>query len=283
MPDSNQIATQQCLIDGEWGASVPIDDRGLNYGDGVFETIAVSHGKPLQMEQHLARLQRGCDVLRLGPVDGAQINSECGRLANGTQKAVLKVIITRGSGGRGYRPAATPLTRRAISLHQWPSLPPFESDAKAFVCSQRLHDNPALAGIKHLNRLEQVLASHEWPDATYLEGLMRDTDGHFVAGTKSNLFVIQGSRLQTPPVDRCGIAGVVRAAVLRHAPDCNLETELIPLDSHALETADEVFVTNSIMGVRTLEVIDGVRSKKPVKANQTAALIDALRKAAVIV
>lgn len=236
------------LIDGLPCDSVPASDRGLAYGDGLFETIRIHRGRPLFLQQHLQRLANGC--VRLGMASAPERWREwIGRaLQDSSDAGVLKVIVTRGSGGRGYRPPEPATPRCIISLHALPAAP--EPDpargCSAFVCAQRLALQPALAGLKHLNRLEQVLASREFPDASWHEGLMLDTEGRLIEGTRSNVFVAVEGRLLTPALTRCGVAGVMREQLMAVFGARVAEADL---PAAVLEQADELFICNSVLGI----------------------------------
>lgn len=246
------------LVDGQPSDSPLLLDRGLAYGDGLFETIAVRDGEPLAWSAHMARLARGCAVLSLPVPDEALLVGEVRRLLGDERAGVIKIIVTRGSGGRGYRPPSTPRPRRIVSLQAWPA--DLEIDAErgvsVWVCRQRLAHQPQLAGIKHLNRLEQVLASAEWPAPEYFEGLMLDGDGTLVEGIRSNVFLVQGQCLLTPALGRCGIAGVVREALLDIAPAHGLETQVAAVPLTEFGRSDAMFLCNSVIGVRAVRRID---------------------------
>jgi 4-amino-4-deoxychorismate lyase len=245
------------LIDGLPSEQLPATDRGLAYGDGLFETIRIHRGRPLFLEQHLQRLALGC--ARLGIATNLPQWQHWLELAlqqdhvmksgqEHAQAGVLKLIITRGSGGRGYRLPEPTQPRCLISLHALPqsSLHDSREGIKAFVCEQRLAHQPTLAGIKHLNRLEQVLASREFPDASWHEGLMRDYADNLVEGTRCNLFVARKGRLLTPDLTYCGIAGILRAQLL-DLFGSRVEVGTVP--SASLLDTDEIFVCNSVLGI----------------------------------
>jgi 4-amino-4-deoxychorismate lyase len=169
---------------------------------------------------------------------------------------VLKLIVTRGTGGRGYAPdtAATPTW--ILSQH---ALPPETPDDGIVVrwCETRLAVQPALAGIKHCNRLEQVLARAEWADAELhdrdaLEGLMRSTAGDVVCATAANLFVLRDGRWLTPRIDRCGVAGVCRAWALGE-----LAASEVRLGVTEVETAEAVFLCNAVRGILPVARLGG--------------------------
>jgi 4-amino-4-deoxychorismate lyase len=236
------------LIDGVPSDQLPATDRGLAYGDGLFETIRIHRGKPLFLDLHLQRLALGCERLGIATAIPQWRQWLERALQEAAPACVLKLIVTRGSGGRGYRPPESAQPRCIISLHDLP--PPGQPDPregiKAFVCEQRLALQPALAGIKHLNRLEQVLASREFPDASWHEGLMCDYAGNLVEGTRSNLFVAVNGRLFTPDLTQCGIAGILRAQLLTLFGS---RVEVGTLHKNCLLDVEEIFVCNSVLGI----------------------------------
>jgi 4-amino-4-deoxychorismate lyase len=236
------------LIDGLTTELVKADDRGLAYGDGLFETIRVHQGRLLFLEEHLERLLRGCRVLHL-EANFSQIETWLQeKAARVDGDAVIKLILTRGSGGRGYRPPEHPRSRCIISTHALPANTGFDvlSGVKAFVCKQTLAHQGVLAGLKHLNRLEQVLASMEFPDPGYFEGLMCDAEGLVIEGTRSNVFVSHRGCWLTPELERCGVEGVLRRKLLQHF-GMDMQVANIPLAT--LWEADEIIIANSVLGV----------------------------------
>lgn len=239
------------LVNGEPGELIPVSDRGLLYGDGIFETIAVREGRPQHWQCHMNRLQAGCARLGIQPFESAQLAAEAGSIIKGADTGILKLIVTRGSGGRGYRVAETTVSTRIMQLHPWPEYPAAceEQGVKTRLCETRLGHNPALAGIKHLNRLEQVLARQEWVDDDIREGLLMDTDGNLVEGTMSNLFIVSDGVLMTPDLSRCGVAGIMRTIVLELAEQQGLATRIRQISQQALAQADEVFLSNSLIGI----------------------------------
>lgn len=241
----------RCLIDGVPGDRIAITDRGLQYGDGVFETLAVRDGRCEFWDRHLQRLMVGCDALRLPAPRPDRLSEEADRLVRDVRQGVLKIIITRGSGGRGYRPPREVVPTRILTLSEWPEYPDdwHESGVAVRLCEQRLGSQPALAGIKHLNRLEQVLARMEWDDTDIAEGLLCDQQGHIIEGVSTNLFSVQAGRLRTPSLEHCGVAGVMRAVVMDLARDAGIACDVTPIDGDALGEADEIFLTNSLIGI----------------------------------
>lgn len=239
------------LLNGEHRHCVDVSDRGFQYGDGLFETIEVLQGKPLFLDRHLTRLAAGCRRLLIPMPDSALLETESRQMAEPAERAVLKLILTRGSGGRGYRQPAQIIPTRLLGLHPFPDYPQhFQADGiTARFCAQRLAMNPGLAGIKHMNRLEQILARAEWQDESIQEGLMLDTQDHVVEGTMSNLFIVKGDSLYTPPLLQCGVAGIVRELIIEFARRIKLPLFEQAIDRAAVLRADELFVSNSVIGI----------------------------------
>lgn len=237
------------LIDGRPATTLPLADRGLAYGDGLFETIRVTQGRLLYPEQHFARLAVGCARLGLS-ADFTALRQECTQALQQAASAegVLKIMLTRATGGRGYRPAIGTGSTRILTLHPLPdysSLHP-ETGIKTFLCQQRLAHQPVLAGLKHLNRLEQVLASREWPDDSFLEGLMLDSAGLLIEGTRSNVFLVYEGRLLTPSLHNCGVDGIMRQVLLGYF---GTAASVVNCPRDWLHDASELFVCNSVVGV----------------------------------
>ncbi|HTV95337.1 MAG TPA: aminodeoxychorismate lyase [Steroidobacteraceae bacterium] len=236
-------------INGRRRRLIDCRDRGLQYGDGVFETMRVRGGRIRLLDYHLERLMEGCRRLGFGLLDAAPLGREAAARARTRADAVLKLIVTRGAGMRGYRPSGQERCTRVLSLSALAPGAALFKPVRVRLCRTRLGLNPDLAGLKTLNRLESVMARAEWRDQRVWEGLMRDTEGTLVSGTMSNLFLRRGSTLMTPALDRCGIAGVMRRWVLGQAADLRLSVwqGRLPLD--ALREAEEVFMTNAVAGV----------------------------------
>jgi 4-amino-4-deoxychorismate lyase len=245
MPNPSRV-----LVNGGATDEVSSLDRGLLYGDGLFETIAVQDGRPRFWRRHLARLRAGCERLGISQPVEDRLREEADALVAGVDRGVLKLIVTRGCGGRGYRSEIPLHPTRILQLHPWPDYPGHcqVSGVRVRLCHQRLGHIPALAGIKHLNRLEQVLARMEWDDPAIMEGVLLDTDGRLVEGTMSNLFMIRDGVLMTPALDRCGVAGVLRGVVLELAAGL-MPVQVGALQPDDLRTADEAFLTNSLIGI----------------------------------
>lgn len=239
------------LINGQPDNRIPVTDRGLQYGDGLFETLAFRQGELEFLEAHLARLMLGCERLNIPFQDIEKLKLElvtlCTQLA---EDSVVKIILSRGSGGRGYKAPADAEPTRIISSHPMPDYPAScEQGVNVRLCEQRLGINPTLAGIKHLNRLEQVLARSEWDDELIREGLMLDIHDRLIEGTMSNVFVVKDKELLTPTIIDNGIAGIMRAEIINLAREMDITVTETVLDLEQLYQADEVFLTNSIIGL----------------------------------
>lgn len=237
-------------VDGQPADALSLKDRGLAYGDGLFETIAVRGGQPLLLDRHLARLADGCSRLAI-TADHELIRSELLAYASALGEGVLKLIITRGDSLRGYAPDPSAQARRILQGNPPAAYPVVhgEQGVRLFPCATRLSKQPLLAGLKHLNRLEQVIARAEWQDTEHAEGLMLDQAGRVIEGVFSNLFLIRDGVLITADLKRCGVAGVMRAELLFQAESLGIPTQITDITLDQLQWADEVFVCNSVYGV----------------------------------
>ncbi len=256
---------EDLLIDGESVAgdapAVPVLERALHYGDGLFETIACLEGRPRLLERHLRRLSAGCERLGLDAGAVSLLARETHALARGTTRAIVKLLLTRGSAHlRGYGLLGTERVRRIALRYAWPAGEGAggEEGVRVRLATLRLGENPALAGIKHCNRLEQVLARREWRDPSIAEALLFSSSGALISGTMSNLFLVRGSKLVTPLIDRCGVAGVMRGLVLELAASAGISAEERRLEAADLKSAEELFLTNALSGIRPVRELDGV-------------------------
>jgi 4-amino-4-deoxychorismate lyase len=251
-------------INGRRGTVIDCRDRGLQYGDGLFETMLVRRRRIRLLELHLERLAEGCRRLGLA-VPAAGIERELVLRARRGAQGVLKLILTRGGRARGYRPAGDERCTRVLSLNPLPARR--ARPVRVRMCRTRLGINPDLAGLKTLNRLESVMARAEWRDERIWEGLMRDVEGTVVCGTMSNVFLRRGSTLMTPALDRCGVAGVMRRWVLEQAEDLRLRVWQGRLPVEAFRDAEEVFMTNAVAGVVPVALIQA--GPQPVRLAST--------------
>jgi 4-amino-4-deoxychorismate lyase len=239
------------VINGEHQSSVSYADRGLHYGDGLFETLEILNGQAVFLDRHLNRLSAGCERLLIPAPNPDLLTQEITELVQSCVHAVLKIIITRGVGGRGYKQPETITATRALSLHPFPKYPTRYKTQGVNVrfCNTKLGQNQRLAGVKHLNRLEQVLARAEWQDPDIQEGLMFDSDNNLIEGTMSNVFLVEDERLLTPQLDKCGVDGIIRNIIIEQATINGLSVAQLPINKARILAADEVFMTNSIIGL----------------------------------
>lgn len=247
--------TARVLVNGVAGDQVSVLDRGLTYGDGLFESIRFIGATAPLWRRHMQRLGESCQRLRLPEPDPAQLLAEALQVTDGMPQAVVRVALSRGLGERGYAMPSVPRPTRIVS-----SFVPPVVDAEAYqrgvqmrVCDLRLAEQPLLAGMKHLNRLEQVLARAEWDDPAIAEGVLRDTAGRVVSGVMSNLFVVVDDVLVTPSLNRCGVAGVARAEVLAAMP----QTCVGDLTIDQLLAAREIFLSSSVRGILPVRSLNG--------------------------
>lgn len=240
-----------CLINGQAISSVSSLDRALQYGDGLFETIAVRRGTIPFWSDHYQRLVKGCEQLHLSIPSEAVLLQDVDRLKQNQVNAVIKIMITRGNGERGYRIPHLVNTRRIVQCFPWPhySADYYKKGIRAIFCQTPISLNPHLAGLKHLNRLDNVLASSEWDDPHIAEGLMSDGNENVIQGTKSNVFAIKDGQLYTPELTQAGVAGIMRAQILQYAAAKGIPTHIQPIKRYTLLEADELFVTNSLFGI----------------------------------
>lgn len=247
------------LINGQPGAQVSALDRGLAYGDGIYRTIEIRAGQPRLWAWQYRRLVADASRLKLPVPDEALLLDEIGQLAAGVAQGVAKIVLTRGVGARGYAIPADCQATRIVSVTAWAGYPPERARDGVAVrwCDTRLACQPLLAGIKHLNRLENVLVRSEWQDPAIHEGLMLDTRGLLVEATMSNVYLVQGQRILTPRLDQNGVQGMLRDWLFAHAAQLGYpltEAEILPAQ---LQAADAVFLSNSLIGLWPVASIDG--------------------------
>jgi len=239
------------LVNGEFGNLISIRDRGLLYGDGVFRTLRVTRGKPEHWPLQYQKLQHDCTALGIACPDFDVLSVELGRLLPDHPDAVYKLIVTRGQAARGYAPVSDAVPTHIWDVSPLPEYPPSraEQGVSLCLCELRLSQQPRLAGIKHLNRLENVLAASELAISDVDEGLLLDMQGHVIEGTRSNVFLVSGNTLITPDLSRCGVAGLQRDRVMAHANKTGMAIEVRDVKLDELRAADEVFLTNSVFGL----------------------------------
>ncbi|MCY4337513.1 MAG: aminodeoxychorismate lyase [Gammaproteobacteria bacterium] len=253
-------ASGAALVNGVPGGVISVHDRGLQFGDGVFETIAVQAGLPLCLEAHLQRLQQGCARLCIAVPEHALLQQEAQQLCVPVAAGVLKIIVTRGTGGRGYQPPAAISANRVLTVHERPVYPVafYREGIRSYVCQRQLAIGSDLAGIKHLNRLEQVLLRQEVAATSCPEGVVTDPDGNVIEGSMSNLFMVKNGKLLTPDLGRAGVCGVVRGAIIKQRHVAGLAIEVKDIKLEELYEAEEVFYCNSVIGVWPVRSIGSI-------------------------
>ncbi|MBU0592288.1 MAG: aminodeoxychorismate lyase [Gammaproteobacteria bacterium] len=244
------------LIDGIPSDVVSANDRGLLYGDGVFRTLKREGGGSRCWARQYAKLSADCAALNLRCPDSAILATELAQLP---PDCVAKIIVTRGPGARGYAVSGDAGPRRIVTASALPDYPSshYMNGVKVRLCGLRLGSQPRLAGVKHLNRLENVLARMEWKDAAIAEGLLLDEAGNVIEGTMSNVFSCRAGVLHTPDLGRCGVAGVQRDRILDFAAELGLATHVAPLALDELMAADEVMLCNSVIGLWQVREFNG--------------------------
>ena len=240
----------ECLVNGQPIDHISVADRGLQYGDGLFETIAVTDCGAEFWDRHMARLKEGCNRLGIPAPDPEVLEKEAVQVCPAQGSSVLKISMTRGEGGRGYKSLEPVNPTRIVAAYPPPSYPgkAWQEGVNVRICQTPLGANPRLAGIKHLNRLEQVLARQEWDD-DFSEGIMLDSSGNAVEGVMTNLFLVKNSQLYTPDLSNCGVAGIMRQVILEIAEAFDIRRNIQSIPEAELFQADEVFLSNSVIGI----------------------------------
>lgn len=255
------------LVNGVLSDSISAADRGLLYGDGVFRTLRVMAGRPQHWERHYRKLRQDCSVLNLSCPKSDLLLEELQRLSEQQPDGVAKIIITRGQSARGYAPPADAILTRILSLSPTPEYPEHFSThgVRLRVCELRLAHQPRLAGIKHLNRLENVLAASESNDAEIAEGVLLDTSCNVIECIRNNLFLFDKGELFTADLSRCGVAGVQRDRVMEWAAGQNMPCHIKQFGLPELFAAEEVFLVNSVIGLWPVrELQDRIWARHPV-------------------
>lgn len=249
------------LVNGEKESQVSIFDRGLCYGDGFFETFFYSNGTLQNWSYHWARMVKSADILRMTLPDPSVFFADLESLEKKIDtdgNCVVKIVITRGVGGRGYSPSSCKVINRLMYSD---SLPDYKSLRKTGVdvslLNTRLEAEGKIAGLKHLNRLNQIMAKMELEERDTREGILCNQDGYVREGVSSNIFIIKNQSIITPPLNDCGVAGVLRSKVIHVSPKYHTPVIEKNFTIEELLDADEVFFTNSLLGVCPVTSIEG--------------------------
>jgi len=234
---------------------ISINDRAFQYGDGLFETVAIRNHEPRLWQYHSERLAKGCKALNFAMPKERELRSGLHHALQNSSvtsdHCTVKIIVTAGAGVRGYGRSKD--VSPTVYFGVFPSTPPalahYRQGIETPICRTRLAVGSATAGLKTLNRLEQVLARSELTRSKQFEGLTMDADGNIICGTMSNVFFVSGNSISTPPLDRCGVAGVMRRHVIEtlRANDRSVDVAVMP--ESQLQSIDELFVSNSQFGV----------------------------------
>jgi len=246
------------LVNGQITDQVSVLDQGFRYGDGCFETMLVHNGAIRLWNRHYTRLRDSCSRLGINPdFNRVELEKELDTLIDGARRAVVRLTLTRGVSGGGYEFDQEIVPTRVTSL-----LPAIEhpgaykeNGVDVRICENRLSRNPRLAGIKHLNRLEQVLARAEWRDE-FAEGLLCDDRGFVVEGTITNVFIVEGDSVATPLLDQCGVSGVMRSELMQQMEALGIRCVETHIDRDRLMGADECFLSNAVIGIWPVKKID---------------------------
>ena len=230
------------------------NDRGLAYGDGLFETVLVKNGELVWWPEHWQRLHSGASRLVISLPDQQLLLRAIQQLTQ-TKNCVLKIIVSRGDSARGYAPSAGPATT-VLSVHPMPKH--YHAPIALRWCQTQIAQQPALAGIKHLNRLENVLARAECSSLEYADGLMCDRDGAVICATSANVFIFKNNIWRTPDVSVCGIQGVARQWFLANIANVCVER----LSRPDLESAEAIFLCNAVRGMMEVNRIESVKLSK---------------------
>ena len=241
------------LINGAKQSKISIFNRNIQFGDGLFETCVVENKKILFWVNHFARLNRGCEQLKISKVDESIWLSDIKKALSlcSYDRCVVKLILSRGESLRGYGFEDDIKPVRAVIVSEFQKATLNNSFCLEY-CQSGYDSNPKLAGIKHCNRLEQVLAR---PGLKSDEGIMLDENHNVISVTQGNIYAIHGNTLITPKLDKCGVEGTRRAVILDLAKPLGIKVKVDTLSVKELGQADEVFISNSILGIQSISQI----------------------------
>ncbi|MSP87016.1 MAG: aminodeoxychorismate lyase [Methylotenera sp.] len=247
--------TPTYLVNGDFNLEISPLDRGFAYGDGVFRTMVMQGGLPVDWPLHYQKLVADCAVIGIVCPSAELLMGDFLQLfsiedIDSTKQAVAKIIISRGEGARGYKPPAVTTPTRVVIKSAMPDYAKeyYATGVHLYVCDTRLASQTKLAGIKHLNRLENVVARMEWRDESIFDGLLLDQQGNAIECTMSNIFARFDTTLMTPELSQCGVAGITRQRILSLAAVLNLTVEVAPMSLGRLLQADELIICNSLYG-----------------------------------
>ncbi|MCW9047681.1 MAG: aminodeoxychorismate lyase [Gammaproteobacteria bacterium] len=249
------------IVNGSEESNISVSDRGFQYGDGLFETIIYKNNRLQLWNEHIQRLNDSCDRLSLKKVDEALWLEDIKKL-DLVNDSVIKLSLSRGNSARGYLYDEESNVTRVTASFDLPSYPEEnQTGIIATICKTPVSMNIALAGMKHLNRLDNVLARNEWTDSVISEGFMLDNQGHIIEGTMSNVFCVLGDELYSPLLEQCGITGIMRQQVITIAEKLNTPVNIVDISKANFLSMDAIFITNSLIGMWPVKkIIDGENS-----------------------
>jgi len=244
----NGVATDQ----------ISINDRGLSYGDGLFTTMLVSNGSCCLLPEHLSRLQDGIKRLAIAQIDFSQLLEQLTTAANVLEHGIIKVVITRGAGARGYSSLACDTPTVIVTTSPLPSHYPAlrKKGINVGVSTIALGLNPVTAGLKHLNRLEQVLVRQQIDQEGWDDAIVLDCQGYIVESNLANIFWLKDGTLYTPSLEFAGVEGIMRNAVLAQAQAMNYQISIDRYRLSSVMDSDEIFITNSLMQVVPITMVE---------------------------
>ncbi len=237
------------FINGIEKTELNVNDRGFQYGDGLFETIAFRQNKLQFIDAHFQRLREGCARLSIDYINEALWLNDIMQCAL-KGPSIIKLIVSRGVSARGYKCNNSSAVTRVTMASDMPEYPlENRHGINAIICKTSASINTALAGIKHLNRLENVLARQEWNDKNITEGFLFNHLGYLIEGTMSNVFCVQNNTLYTPELNLSGVAGIMRAQIIELAKKSNVEVYITNITKLMFLQMEAVFITNSLIGL----------------------------------
>ena len=248
------------LIDGKIHDSLSVFNRNMQYGDGLFETCTARDNKILHWKEHFSRLNLGCRKLKIKNIEESiWIKDIKKALSLTSQKnCVIKLILSRGNSLRGYSYPDDILPVRVVIISELKKVKEKKSFSLDYAESG-YHSNPILAGIKHCNRIEQILARSTLKRD---EAVMLDENQNIISVTQGNIYFIFGKRLVTPKLDRCGVIGSRRSLILDLAESLEMIVEQTNISKNEIKKADEVFISNSIIGIQSVSSIEDCQFPK---------------------
>ncbi|WP_153914939.1 aminodeoxychorismate lyase [Shewanella sp. TC10] len=246
------------FVNGQSDNTIQALDRGLAYGDGAFATMRVCDGQILFLTEHLLRLQQTCQRLGFSIPDINSISQRLNVHAQTLRQGCIKLLLSRGVGGRGYTAPESPNISEVISLHDVPaSYANWQACGISLALSPvLLGKQPLLAGMKHLNRLEQVLVKQQALPESVDDWLVLDADNYVVESSMANIFIVKGEQVITPAMNQCGVSGVMREQVIDALLTNNIVVMAKAISLTDLQNAEHVFITNSLLGMVNINSIN---------------------------